>query len=69
MITTCKTTRKKAGILVCGSYQAVENWIQRLRTIGMNYFVIFQDVRGPALQFGYAGWAERDCLGGYYVCR
>lgn len=59
----------KSGIIVCGSYEAVDNWIQRLRKIGLNYFVRFLDVRGPAIQYGYAEWAKTDCCSGYYVCR
>ncbi len=57
----------KFWIIICGSYEAVDNWIQRLRKIGLNYFVRFKDVRGPALLYGHADWAARDCAIGYYV--
>lgn len=58
----------KFGIIACGSYAAVDNWIKRLRKhFGLNYFVRFLDVRGPALQYGYASWAHFETMNGYYV--
>lgn len=49
--------RAKFGIIVCGSYDAVDAWIDRLFKTGMcNYFVRFKETRGPALQFGWAEW-------------
>lgn len=59
----------KFGIIVCGSFEAVDAWIQRLRKIGCNYFVRFRDVRGPALQYGYAAWVETDTHGNLYINR
>lgn len=63
------TDGRKCGIIICTSPEAREGWVQRLRKVGCNYFVFFRDVRGPAIQYGYAAWAATDCLGGYYVNR
>jgi hypothetical protein len=47
------------GIHICTDWAAVANWVERLRKVGCNYFLAFQDVNGPALQFGYADWVPR----------
>lgn len=60
---------KSIHIIHCGSYEAVDNWIERLFKTGRyNYFVRFLDVRGPSLQFGWAEWAEKECLSKRYIC-
>lgn len=48
------------GIVICGSWEAVANWIPRLRKLGCNYFVPYLDKHGPAIQFGFASWAAQN---------
>lgn len=57
------------GILFCGSSQARDNWIERLRKLGVNYFVRFLDVQGPALQFCHSEWVTNERgPNGVYIC-
>lgn len=58
------------GIIFCGSKQGQLNWVHRLNKLHpskFNYFVFFNDVQGPAVQFGYADWVldERGANGIY----
>jgi hypothetical protein len=51
------------GIIVCETREARQAWVERLNRrhpLRFNYFVMFDDVRGPALQFAHAHWASVD---------
>lgn len=64
---TPTTVGKKWGVIVSGSKAAAESWVKRLLTVGCNYFILFMDVRGPAIMYGWADWAVTDTYDGYYV--
>lgn len=47
------------GIIVAETAAGVRAWIERLRKRQrFNYFVIYKDVRGPAVQFGFSEWVK-----------
>jgi len=53
------------GIHICSTWEAVANWITRLRKTGVNYFVPFLESHGPALQFCHSDMSGEGVR--YYV--